>query len=89
MRYRKTTGKPEEWPIFISTFERSTNCCGFSLEENLVRLQRCLKGKDCKAVSSRFLLPSAVPQVIETLECTARIASELLQWKSKFGSKHR
>lgn len=23
------SGKPEEWPIFISSFERSTNACGF------------------------------------------------------------
>jgi hypothetical protein len=35
-------GKPEDWPVFIATFHRSTKTCGFNDEENLMRLQRCL-----------------------------------------------
>ncbi|XP_055622958.1 uncharacterized protein LOC129766451 [Toxorhynchites rutilus septentrionalis] len=38
------TGNPEEWPVFIASFEQSTLACGFSNAENLIRLQRCLKG---------------------------------------------
>ncbi|XP_055543068.1 uncharacterized protein LOC129728642 [Wyeomyia smithii] len=61
------TGRPEEWPIFISSYQTSTIACGFSNLENLARLQECLKGAARDAVSSRLLLPDAVPQVMETL----------------------
>lgn len=61
------SGKPEEWPVFISNFENTTKACGFTDKENLVRLQRCLKGKALEAVRSMLLIASTVPQVIETL----------------------
>lgn len=60
-------GNPSSWPMFISSFETSTRVCGFSNEENLVRLQRALKGKALDAVKYRLLLPTTVPLVIETL----------------------
>ncbi|XP_062704660.1 uncharacterized protein LOC134286963 [Aedes albopictus] len=62
------SGNPEEWPIWISNFRRSTSTCGFSEDENLIRLQRCLKGPALEAVRSRLLCPSSVPHVIRTLE---------------------
>lgn len=37
------SGKPEEWPIFISSFIESTKLYGYSDSENLLRLQKCLK----------------------------------------------
>ncbi|XP_062713760.1 uncharacterized protein LOC134290608 [Aedes albopictus] len=61
-------GNPEEWPIWISNFRRSTSTCGFSDDENLIRLQRCLKGSALEAVRSRLLCPASVPHVIRTLE---------------------
>lgn len=61
------SGLPEEWPMFISNFERTTRTCGFSDDENLVRLQKCLKGKALEAVRCRLLLPECVGEVIETL----------------------
>lgn len=60
-------GRPEEWPLFISSFENTTQTCGFSNAENLARLQRALKGKALEAVNYRLLLPDSVPGVIETL----------------------
>ncbi|XP_055633096.1 uncharacterized protein LOC129773507 [Toxorhynchites rutilus septentrionalis] len=60
-------GNPEDWPIFISNFEHSTTTCGYSDAENLVRLQRCLKGNAFESVKSRLLLPASVPHVIQTL----------------------
>ncbi|XP_055622896.1 uncharacterized protein LOC129766396 [Toxorhynchites rutilus septentrionalis] len=60
-------GNPEDWPIFISNFEQSTTTCGYSDAENLVRLQRCLKGNAFESVKSRLLLPASVPHVIQTL----------------------
>ena len=37
-------GKPEEWPLFIRSYENSTKLCGFTNDENLLRLQRALRG---------------------------------------------
>ncbi|XP_055623324.1 uncharacterized protein LOC129766751 [Toxorhynchites rutilus septentrionalis] len=38
------SGDPLDWPLFISSFRHSTETCGYSDSENLLRLQRCLKG---------------------------------------------
>ncbi|XP_055620081.1 uncharacterized protein LOC129764715 [Toxorhynchites rutilus septentrionalis] len=61
------TGRIEEWPLFYSSYINSTDACGFSNIENLVRLQECLKGPALESVRSRLLLPNSVPEVIKTL----------------------
>lgn len=61
------SGAPEDWPIFYSSFQNSTETCGYSNAENLARLQRCLRGSALEAVRSRLLLPPSVPLVIEVL----------------------
>ncbi|XP_055585492.1 uncharacterized protein LOC129738331 [Uranotaenia lowii] len=61
------TGDPAEWPIFISHYKYTTEACGFTDGENMLRLQRCLKGPALNAVRSRLLLPSGVSHVIEAL----------------------
>ncbi|XP_058456704.1 uncharacterized protein LOC131434071 [Malaya genurostris] len=61
------SGNLEEWPMFISSYETSTEACGFSNVENLGRLQECLKGEALEAVKGRLLLPKSVPNIIETL----------------------
>ncbi|KAJ6644656.1 hypothetical protein Bhyg_09625 [Pseudolycoriella hygida] len=63
----KFQGSPKEWPMFISSFQSSTNTGGYSNAENLIRLQRCLQGKALEAVRSILLTPDNVPNVIETL----------------------
>ncbi|XP_055527248.1 trichohyalin-like [Wyeomyia smithii] len=60
-------GEPEVWPIFISSFEFTTEACGFSNLDNLKRLQDSLQGNALEAVRSRLVLPSSVPDVIEDL----------------------
>lgn len=62
------SGNPEDWPIFISSYKNSTKACGFTDVENLIRLQRCLRGSARQAVHSKLLLPNCVNQVIDTLE---------------------
>ncbi|XP_036329397.1 uncharacterized protein LOC118741504 [Rhagoletis pomonella] len=62
------SGKPDEWPLFISSFENSTRLCRFSNDENLLRLQRALKGKAYEYVSSKLMIPSLVPEIISTLK---------------------
>lgn len=64
---REFNGRPEEWPMFIGTYEGTTEACGFTNAENMIRLRKCLKGKALEAVQCRLLVPSSVPAVIETL----------------------
>lgn len=61
------TGKPEEWPAFISSYELSTKACGYSNLDNLARLQDCIKEPARTIVNGSLLQPQFVPQVIETL----------------------
>ncbi|XP_058445110.1 uncharacterized protein LOC131426420 [Malaya genurostris] len=61
------SGDPADWPIFISNYRYTTEACGFTDGENMLRLQRCLCGPALETVRSRLVLPAAVPQVIETL----------------------
>lgn len=61
------SGNPEEWPLFISCYESSSRICGYTDEENLLRIQRSLKGKALEAVRCRLLHPSNLPGVIATL----------------------
>ncbi|XP_062541136.1 uncharacterized protein LOC134209170 [Armigeres subalbatus] len=62
------TGEPEEWPLFFASFENSTHLCGFTPEENMVRLQKCLRGKALESVRCQLLHPSNLEQVLGTLK---------------------
>lgn len=61
------SGDPLEWAFFISSYETTTTRCGYSNAENMMRLQRCLKGNALMAVKSCLLHPEKVPEVIDTL----------------------
>ncbi|XP_062702664.1 uncharacterized protein LOC134285598 [Aedes albopictus] len=61
------SGKPDEWPLFIGSFEASNKACGFNDVENLVRLQESLKGPALESVRGQLLLPKSVPKVISKL----------------------
>lgn len=55
----------KELPNFLGcTYENTTRMCGYSEEDNLLRLQRSLKGKAVEAVRSRLLYPAGLPAVI-------------------------
>ncbi|XP_037825844.1 uncharacterized protein LOC119613849 [Lucilia sericata] len=60
-------GNPEEWPIFITNYVQSTERCGFTDQENLIRLQKCLKGQALEAVRGKLMMPATVNFAIETL----------------------
>lgn len=62
------SGRPEEWPLFISWWNNSSQSCGFRSYENMLHLQRCLKEKALEAVRFRLLPPDQVDGVIETLK---------------------
>lgn len=62
------SGDPVDWPLFYSSYQHSSQVCGYSDSENLLRLQRSLKGSAKESVSSFLLHPATVPQVISTLQ---------------------
>lgn len=55
------SGDPEEWPLFLSTFEEAAKTCGFSSAENLIRLERCLKGNALELVKGQLRIKENVP----------------------------
>ncbi|XP_065095799.1 uncharacterized protein LOC135717600 [Ochlerotatus camptorhynchus] len=61
------SGEPDEWPLFFATYENTTNLCGLSAEENMARLQKCLRGKALEAVKCQLLQPANLNQVLSTL----------------------
>ncbi|XP_062713078.1 uncharacterized protein LOC134290086 [Aedes albopictus] len=67
----KFSGDPLEWPMFINAFESTTAMCGIQPDENLARLQKSLVGAAREKVQSILTLPTAIPEIIETLrdEC--------------------
>lgn len=62
------SGCPEEWPLFSSTYDWSTEVCGLTDAENLIRLQRALRGDALEAVKGILIHPSCVPHAISTLK---------------------
>uniref|UniRef100_A0A182NVP0 PHD-type domain-containing protein n=1 Tax=Anopheles dirus TaxID=7168 RepID=A0A182NVP0_9DIPT len=58
----------DEWPLFISTFRRSTRTFGFSEDENILRLQSALKGKALRMVQSRLRHTANLEEIISALE---------------------
>lgn len=62
------SGDAEDWPTFISMFRLTTKECGFSDAENMIRLQRCLKGKAKETVFSLLAVTENLDKVIKMLE---------------------
>ncbi|XP_039445328.1 uncharacterized protein LOC120425023 [Culex pipiens pallens] len=61
-------GDPKEWTSFINMLTMTTKACGFTKEENLVRLKQSLRGSALEFVEGSLLLPATVPAAIETLK---------------------
>lgn len=62
------TGRPEEWPSFIAAYENSTAVCGFTDQENLVRLQKAIKHPARAHVESLMYSPACVSRILATLK---------------------
>ncbi|XP_037820376.1 uncharacterized protein LOC119609605 [Lucilia sericata] len=63
----KFNDNPEDWPLFFATYQQTTEICGFSDSENLLRLRNSLEGDALKAVRNLLFHASCVPQIIETI----------------------
>lgn len=73
------SGDPAEWPLFFSHYRHTTEMLGLTNWENMLRLQKCLKGPALEAVRSRLILPDVVPDVIETLRLRFGRADQLIE----------
>lgn len=62
------SGNPEDWPLFNSTYKWSTTTCGLTDAENLVRLQKALRGDALRSVQHILIHPSCVPEAVSTLK---------------------
>lgn len=62
------SGKPEDWPVFESTFQTTTTAFGYSDLENLLRLQKALCGDARTMVQSMLIFPEHVAHVVATLK---------------------
>lgn len=61
-------GNAVEWPAWRAQFYQSTSTCGMTQSENLMRLQRALKGRAREAVSPLLMNPTQVPEIMDVLE---------------------
>lgn len=64
----KFSGLSSEWPVFYSCYTQTTELCGFTDGENLIRLQKCLVGTARNLVEGQLNLPGCVPSIISTLK---------------------
>ncbi|XP_062711167.1 uncharacterized protein LOC109417082 [Aedes albopictus] len=64
----KFSGNPEEWPMFLSTYEDTTAMCGYTEAENMIRLRNCLKGDAFNAVRSFLMRPETVERAVSALK---------------------
>ncbi|XP_036340048.1 uncharacterized protein LOC118749361 [Rhagoletis pomonella] len=61
-------GSPEEWPMFSVAFKETTNMYFYTNVENLLRLQKALKGRARQQVESLLIHPNSVEAAMKTLE---------------------
>lgn len=62
------TGDLVDWPIFIGEYKRSTETFNLTQYENLIRLDRSLKGRARETVKVLLTSPDNVPKIINMLE---------------------
>lgn len=61
-------GDPLKWPGFESQFNRSTRLCELNDDENMARLDECLKGNARIAVEELLCLPQNVGMIMDLLK---------------------
>lgn len=61
------SGCPSDWPMFLSTYMRSSVALNLSNHENMFRLQKSLKGDALNLVKSYLIYEESVPKAINAL----------------------
>ncbi|XP_054290773.1 uncharacterized protein LOC129005790 [Macrosteles quadrilineatus] len=60
------SGKPDEWPIFFSAYEKTAYL--FSEDDNLIRVRNCLEGEAFRMVKPLFVSSQNLKSIIKTLQ---------------------
>ncbi|XP_067621618.1 uncharacterized protein [Eurosta solidaginis] len=60
-------GKPEDWPMFRESFIMTTQEYGYNERQNMIRLQKAIKGKAREVVECLLIHSNNVPKVIDVL----------------------
>ncbi|XP_036340070.1 uncharacterized protein LOC118749379 [Rhagoletis pomonella] len=60
-------GRPDDWPMFRESFLMTTREYGYNERQNMIRLQKVIKGKAREVVECLLIHSDNVPQVIEVL----------------------
>ncbi|XP_017478462.1 PREDICTED: uncharacterized protein LOC108368182 [Rhagoletis zephyria] len=61
-------GRPEDWPMFKETFIMTTTEYQYSDTQNMMRLQKAIKGKARETIECLLIHSRNVKQIIKTLE---------------------
>lgn len=61
-------GQPELWPMFAVSYQETTRTYNYTKLENLIRLQKALKGEAKAKVGCFLIHPESVDQVMKSLE---------------------
>ncbi|KAF6207443.1 hypothetical protein GE061_018686 [Apolygus lucorum] len=61
-------GDPTQWPLFKTMFDESTISARYSENENLLRLQKAVKGKAKEYLGKLIYLPGGLSRVMARLE---------------------
>ncbi|XP_067637293.1 uncharacterized protein [Eurosta solidaginis] len=61
-------GRPEDWPMFKEAFHMTTEEYGYNDRQNIMRLQKAIKGKAKDTVECLLIHSSNASQVMKTLE---------------------
>ena len=64
----KFSGNAEDWPLFKSNFDETTQAFQYTNTHNLMRLQKSLVGLARETVQSILIFPNDVPNVMEELQ---------------------
>ena len=73
------SGDPADWFGFIYLYEHTTELCGLTPQENMVRLNKCLTGRARQAVAPLLCMPENLPIVISTLKMLFGRANQIVQ----------
>ena len=64
----KFSGNAEDWPLFKSNFDETTQAFQYTNTHNLMRLHKSLVGLARETVQSILIFPNDVPNVMEELQ---------------------
>jgi hypothetical protein len=63
----KFSGRSTDWSSFLTAYTSSTAACGFSSQENMLRLRNCLTGHNRDSVEMLLLSSKNADEIIEIL----------------------